>query len=329
MCGEMGIHNFFLDDLSNHGCKLVGKAFLQSYRWAKFDGKGSISSRRAQPMVASTLRAAASNPATMFKRHHRQSPFHFKGSGDMLPSIKQLLRGFTNIDPPPKGQKAVTPKLLRYLTRFGLREMKVDVYDHAVDLIVGAFFFAMRSCEYTRTPRQGRTKRITLGDVVFRDDRKRVVSHKDAELNSKAQYVSITFKDQKNGHKMETRTQSRSGDRMLCPVRSFARAAVCCRQIPAADEDTPLCCVGQKDILVSSEFTKKLLRDTCQIYGGAETFGFEAAEIGNHSLRSGAAMALFMMNHSQERIMILGRWNSDAFLAYIRPQVLEWTSNMA
>jgi hypothetical protein len=34
--------------------------------------------------------------------------------------------------------------------------------------------------------------------VVFRDDRKRVVSHEDADLNSKAQYVSITFKDQKN-----------------------------------------------------------------------------------------------------------------------------------
>ena len=81
--------------------------------------------------------------------------------------------------------------------------------------------------------------------------------------------------------------------------------------------------------MVNSEFTKRLLRETCRIYGGADTFGFEPDEIGNHSLRSGAAMALFMMNHSPERIMILGRWNSDAFLAYIRPQVMEWTSNMA
>ena len=28
-------------------------------------------------------------------------------------------------------------------------------------------------------------------------------------------------------------------------------------------------------------------------------------------------------------LMILGRWSSDAFLVYIRPQVLEWTDNMS
>ncbi len=27
--------------------------------------------------------------------------------------------------------------------------------------------------------------------------------------------------------------------------------------------------------------------------------------------------------------MIFGRWSSDAFLVYIRPQVMEWTNNMS
>ena len=40
-------------------------------------------------------------------------------------------------------------------------------------------------------------------------------------------------------------------------------------------------------------------------------------------------MALFLQHHSSTHIMILGRWKSDAFLAYIRPQVLEWTNNMS
>ena len=40
-------------------------------------------------------------------------------------------------------------------------------------------------------------------------------------------------------------------------------------------------------------------------------------------------MSLFMNNHSPSKIMILGRWSSDAFLIYIRPQVLEWTNNMS
>ena len=40
-------------------------------------------------------------------------------------------------------------------------------------------------------------------------------------------------------------------------------------------------------------------------------------------------MALFLMDHSPAKIMIMGRWSSDAFLDYIRPQVLEWTNNMS
>ena len=42
-----------------------------------------------------------------------------------------------------------------------------------------------------------------------------------------------------------------------------------------------------------------------------------------------AAMALFLNDHPAERIMILGRWLSEAFMIYIRPQVLEWTNIMA
>ena len=40
-------------------------------------------------------------------------------------------------------------------------------------------------------------------------------------------------------------------------------------------------------------------------------------------------MALFLMNHSADCIMIMGRWQSTAFLDYICPQVLKWTNNMS
>lgn len=40
-------------------------------------------------------------------------------------------------------------------------------------------------------------------------------------------------------------------------------------------------------------------------------------------------MGLFLMNHPVMDIMMMGRWVSDAFLVYIRPQVLEWTDNMS
>ena len=36
-------------------------------------------------------------------------------------------------------------------------------------------------------------------------------------------------------------------------------------------------------------------------------------------------MALYLNDHSLDKIMILGRWKSKAFLDYIRPQVVQWT----
>jgi hypothetical protein len=48
-----------------------------------------------------------------------------------------------------------------------------------------------------------------------------------------------------------------------------------------------------------------------------------------HSNSIRAAMSLFLMNNSSDRIMLLGRWVSKAFLVYIRPQVPEWTNNMS
>jgi hypothetical protein len=190
----------------------------------------------------------------------------------------------------------------------------------------------MRSCEYTLTPTKGRTKRVTLGSLIFRDARKRILAHSDPALLSRAEFITIVFADQKNGTKMDARTQRRTGDRVLCPILRWGRAVTrILRTIPDASDATPLCALlaNGKVKLVTNTFTKLLLRHTCSFYGGLTAFGFHPHEIGNRSIRSGAAMALFLMDHSSAKIMILGRWSSDAFLVYIRPQVLEWTNSMS
>jgi hypothetical protein len=38
---------------------------------------------------------------------------------------------------------------------------------------------------------------------------------------------------------------------------------------------------------------------------------------------------LFLMHHTKDWIMILGRWSSNAFLVFIFTQVLEWMNNMS
>ena len=72
-----------------------------------------------------------------------------------------------------------------------------------------------------------------------------------------------------------------------------------------------------------------LLRLTCNRCKDERGYGIEPHELGSRSIQSGAAMALFLNDHPAERIMILGRWLSDAFMVYIRPQVLEWVKIMA
>lgn len=40
-------------------------------------------------------------------------------------------------------------------------------------------------------------------------------------------------------------------------------------------------------------------------------------------------MSLFLMKHLSKKIMILCRWKSRAFLDYIRPQVVQWSHQIA
>jgi hypothetical protein len=190
----------------------------------------------------------------------------------------------------------------------------------------------MRSCEYTKTARPGRTKRVRKGCLVFRTKSRRVLLHTDPDLLALAEYVTIVFEDQKNGKKMDARTQRKSGHPFLCPVLRWGSAVQrIIATIPNYDDSLSMCSVSLagETLEISNAFVRKLLRHTCLIFGGFATFGFHPHEIGNKSIRSGAAMSLFLMDHSPAKIMILGRWSSDAFLVYIRPQVLEWTHNMS
>ena len=62
---------------------------------------------------------------------------------------------------------------------------------------------------------------------------------------------------------------------------------------------------------------------------GEATLGFKPQDIGTHSLRSGAAMALYLAKVPTLTIMIIGRWKSDAFLLYIRKQVAQFLQNLS
>ena len=249
----------------------------------------------------------------------------------MRPSISALLKACQNLDPPTRRQKAISPKLLRAMyTLSGTGGQITSDLPAAIvtELAIMAYFYAMRSCEFTTTPTPGRTKIIQLNGVTFRDRGNQILRH-DSPLLHRAHRVTITFANQKNGMKQDRRTHQSTGDQIMCPVvrlASLVRRIL--RTVPNCGGSTPInsyqTLSGTKQI--TSEFLRQALRTSCTLGGGEPAFGFTAADIGTRSIRSGAAMALFLMNHSVAKIMILGRWSSDAFLVYLRPQVMEWTN---
>eukprot|EP00546_Thalassionema_frauenfeldii_P003434 CAMPEP_0178937828 /NCGR_PEP_ID=MMETSP0786-20121207/25985_1 /TAXON_ID=186022 /ORGANISM="Thalassionema frauenfeldii, Strain CCMP 1798" /LENGTH=155 /DNA_ID=CAMNT_0020616465 /DNA_START=105 /DNA_END=569 /DNA_ORIENTATION=+ len=142
---------------------------------------------------------------------------HHNHNSKLLPSLSALFRAFDNVDPPEHRQKASTPKFLRHLFRFGQTKLiRPNIYDHAVDIIIGNFFFASRSCEYAIPPRPGKTQTLCLHHIKFRDKHKRLLSITDPHLEDQAIYVSVTFEDQKS--------KKRTSDPVLCPCRRFSQA---------------------------------------------------------------------------------------------------------
>jgi len=253
-----------------------------------------------------------------------------------------LLASYEKLDPSPNRQRALTPKFLRAYYHTFYKDPDLSSlpypssplsYAQSVDLLLGGFFFAMRSCEYCITPGETKTRPITIGDVVFRGaDRNKVIPISHKRLVELSHYVSVTFVAQKNGLKEDSRSQSRTTDPILCPVRRLASAVKRIYQNdPFAPLSTKLCSFGSGStrITVTQSFMLHNIRFVCTLCGGKDAFGFSAEEIGNKSLRSGAAMSLSMNNYPADKIKILGRWKSDAFLDYIQPQILEWTTNAA
>ena len=62
---------------------------------------------------------------------------------------------------------------------------------------------------------------------------------------------------------------------------------------------------------------------------GKATLGYGPEDVGTHSIRSGAAMAMFLADTPLFVIMLQGRWSSDAFLRYIRKQVKQFSVGLS
>lgn len=201
-------------------------------------------------------------------------------------------------------------------------------------LLILAFFFAMRSCEYLTTsyPEESkRTKILRLKNITFKTQGRILPHSSHLALLAAADLVIVTFEFQKNNLRDHSVHMFRTSDSLLCPVKAAAHIVVRVRSIINSSNDTKICSFlteTGKVVDINSAQVRARLRAIVSMIGEA-SLGFPAAETGLHSIRSGAAMAMFLSGVSTIIIQRVGRWKSDAFLEYIRDQVENFTAGVA
>ena len=185
----------------------------------------------------------------------------------------------------------------------------------------------MRSCEYLVTNDEKRTHPIRLRNMVFRKN-PRIVAHDDPNL-ADADTITVTFEYQKRDLRDDPVTQSKSGDPLMCPVRAAA-AIVHRMQKFGADKDT-FVYTYQDSIGKLMDLHADAARDHLRNFIDTvdKGWGLNRKDIGLHSIRSSAAMAMYLNGIPVYTIMLLGRWSSDSFLRYIRKQVTEFSNNVS
>ena len=181
----------------------------------------------------------------------------------------------------------------------------------------------MRSCEYLITQGPRKTTNICIKDITFRNRKGGEIDQHSPGIFTAAA-VSINFREQKNGEKMDRTTQEATADPLMDPVRVMAHIVTELWKLPGTTRETPICTYyGQGSTrTVSASDALEHLRRVAEVMG-PDKLGFTPEQIGTHSLRSGAAMAMFLDNTPVFLIMLIGRWKSDGFLKYIQKQVLE------
>jgi hypothetical protein len=185
------------------------------------------------------------------------------------------------------------------------------------ELFTGAFFFAMHSCEYLKVSGQRSTKILTLQNIRFFKGHREIDHSSNKLINSDS--VSMTFKFKKKDTPNDTVTHYRSGHKTICPVIVWSKIIQRIRNYPKSTNTSPVNTfmdkTGNLHYITGYQLLKRIRLGAAAI--GKDTLGFLPYDIGLHSARSGAAMAMYLSGTPVYTIMLLGCWSSNAFLRCI------------
>jgi hypothetical protein len=241
--------------------------------------------------------------------------------------FRQQYKQWKDADPTPQPEHALPNSTVQLLARSYSASPHIK-YRIIADLIIVAYFFLLRVCEYTKSSRTTRTVPLRRQDVqLWR--KKRLLSHAlPLEDLLQADAVTINFENQKNGIKGAVVHHTSSGKLSFDPVKSMARLVYAIQSLPEQTQigsfihgDGSVRCIQPKQIVAAVRHAAAA--------DNLVAAGFDLRRIGSHSLRSGGAVNLKLNGYDHDIIKKLGRWSSNTYLHYIQNSIGELTTGVA
>jgi hypothetical protein len=282
--------------------------------------------RRGQQFISEgTCRAAIDTVAAAFTDANLPDPTRNPYNNKRTMWLDRQLRDYKNTDPGIHHQQSIPFQVIKDMVRRPASNATAAVFHQ---LVLLAFFFALRSCEYLKVCKQDnytqprrRTKPLSPSSFTFWKNH-RVMDHRDENLDY-ADCVSILFEFQKKQDRNNIVTQHRTGHPIFCPVRAAAATIRRMNKLIDKGKATPKTYIYafETESGDMAELTGKiallLLREFIQSID-YKSLGLVIASIGLHSLRSASAMAMFLNGIPPYLVMMIGRWSSECFIRYVR-----------
>jgi hypothetical protein len=156
---EYGEDGLIIQDQSD--LTVIG-AFAAALRRREF------SKPNEKSLVASTFQEAVAKLGEIFGSNVGYNPTHGVGSQSLHPLLTRQFKGMWNLDPGEKQQKALPVTVYRELHRQA-QESKLLLDEVIAWLQTMAYFWCMRSCEYSDVQGERRTKILCVRNFRFFD----------------------------------------------------------------------------------------------------------------------------------------------------------------
>jgi hypothetical protein len=196
-------------------------------------------------LAAATVQEAMAKLGEMFRTNVGYNPTHGGGSNTLHPLLTRQFRGMKNLDPGERQQKALPVLVYRELHKIA-SESSLLIDSTIAWLLTLAYFWCMRSWEYSDVQGERRTKLLCVRNFCFFDQYNRDISSEYNHLHL-ATTVAITFEFQKKDVRYDTISHQRSGDSLgnceMCPVRAAQELILQLQQYripPEKFADTPI-----------------------------------------------------------------------------------------